>query len=149
MIHEFTIKSDNINVVVHISARTREKAVQLLKNNLFNKNIKLEISENCTVSMIVKDIDKEIATNEIIIPLQQEPSDRKKNKSGRYFSVRESFIGRSTKTTPPEELSSDVPEDDEEVTKPDNPVAIRRSSHKMKAIKWNMEIIQKISGIHF
>jgi hypothetical protein len=133
MIHEFTIKSGNTSIGIHVVARTREDAVELLKDSLFDKKIKLEINENCMISVTIKDVDEEITMNEIVIPLQQEPSERKKE-DGRYFAIRESFIERLAPS--PEDLSSGLPDDDdEEVTRPDNPVAIRHSSHKMKAVK--------------
>jgi len=135
MIYEFTIKSGNVSILIHVVARTREAAIELLKDNLFDKKLKLELNDDCVVSITIKNIDKPVALNQINIPLQRPPSERTKE-DGRYFSVRESYIERlAPKTTPPEKLMSDVPEDEEELTKPDNPVAIRRSSHKMKAIK--------------
>ncbi|HUU87370.1 MAG TPA: hypothetical protein VMX17_06420 [Candidatus Glassbacteria bacterium] len=135
MIHEFTVKSGSASIIIHVAARTREEAIELLKDDLINKKINLQINEECSISITILNFEEKTAENEFVIPLQQIPSQRIK-KDGRYFSVRESYIGRlAPKTTPPEELLSNVPEDEEELTKPDNPVAIRRSSNKMKAVK--------------
>ena len=112
MIHEFTIKNGSANITIHVVAKTREDAITILKSTIFSRQLTINVGELCSVSVDIQDINE----NQIplSIPLQKSPSERIKE-SGRYFFAEE----------PPED----------EITKPDNPAAIRRSSQKIKAIK--------------
>lgn len=107
MIYNFMMEKNGIRIVVDVLASTREQAIEEFRKNFAATKIQVPVSAHCImfVELTEKMLDNVFA---------DDVKERKPNVSGRYASFSE--------YRPKTEL------EDEELTKPDNPAAIRTAS---------------------